>query len=144
MQLKKRERFPPWKKSNYAYLISVFFSLSLLSSAWDSHWEQPLVYMVYGNDVLHDLLVAIMSLKKTEVDAMRKMQIFLELHQKTKSFDCDKHNTFPKNYFLHQLYMLKKQVSVWPNSWHDDSANDNSSNADWATFLASLLIERLY
>ena len=29
-------------------------------------------------------------------------------------------------------------------SWHDDSANDNSSNADWVTFLASLLIERLY
>ena len=29
-------------------------------------------------------------------------------------------------------------------AWHDDSANDNSSNADWATFLASLLIERLY
>ena len=29
-------------------------------------------------------------------------------------------------------------------AWHDDSANDNSSNADWATFLASPLIERLY
>ena len=33
-------------------------------------------------------------------------------------------------------------------TWHDDSANDDSSNADWvdkkAKFLASLLIERLY
>ena len=39
----------------------------------------------------------------------------------------------------------KKTLIRWESSsWHDDSANDNSSNADWATFLASPLIERLY
>ena len=32
----------------------------------------------------------------------------------------------------------------WFSAWHHDFGNENSSNADWATFLASLLIERLH